>query len=138
MANEELVAAVKRIAALGRAGNLDQAYLGYRDILSSPVFMTYRPEDQRQVLRLMILAKNAPRVPTPSMIEAHQAAVPALTEMVSVHQEPADHEMLGMCHLVLGHEQSASIIFRAGLALERERNPGSDLCGELMKRISMI
>ncbi len=100
--------------------------------------MTYRPEDQRQVLRLMILAKNAPRSPTPSMIEAHQAAVPALTEMVSVHQEPADHEMLGMCHVVLGNEDSASTIFRAGLALERDRNPGSDLCGELMKRISMI
>jgi hypothetical protein len=138
MANEELVAAVKQIAALARVGNLDQAYFGYRDIFSSPVFMTYRAEDQRQVLRLMILAKNAPRTPTASMIEAHQAAVPALTELVSVHQEPADHEMLGICHLILGHEQSASTIFRAGLNLERERSPGSDLCGELMKRISMI
>jgi hypothetical protein len=138
MANEELVAAVKRIAALARGGNLDQAYFGYRDIFASPVFMTYRAEDQRQVLRLMILAKNAPRTPTPSMIEAHQAAVPSLTELVSIHQEPADHEMLGICHLILGHEQNASTIFRAGLNLERERYPGSDLCGELMKRISMI
>jgi hypothetical protein len=138
MANEELVAAVKRIAALGRRGELDAAYLGYRDILSSPVFMTYRPEDQRQVLRLMILAKNAPRPPSEPMIQAHQAAVPALTELVSVHAEPGDHELLGICHVLLGHEDAASSIFRAGLAIERERNPGSDLCGELMKRISMI
>jgi hypothetical protein len=138
MANEELVAAVKKIVALGQAGNLDQAYGGYRDIFASPVFMTYRAEDQRRVLRLMILAKNAPKAPSSSMIEAHRAAVPALTELVSLHQEPADHEMLGICHLVLGNEQSAGVIFRAGLAIERERSPGSDLCGELMKRISMI
>jgi len=138
MANEELVTEVKRIAALSRGGNLDQAYLGYRDIFASPVFMTYRAEDQRQVLRLMILAKSAPRNPSPAMLEAHRAAVPALTELVSAQQEPVDHEMLGICHVLLGNEDSAGVIFRAGLALERERNPGSDLCGELMKRISMI
>lgn len=138
MANEELVGAVKRVVSLARSGNLDQAYLGYRDIFSSPVFMTYRPDDQRQALRLMVLAKNAPRTPTDAMLEAHRAAVPALTELVSVHQEPADHEMLGICHLLLGREEAASNIFRAGLAIERERNPGSDLCGELMKRISLI
>jgi hypothetical protein len=138
MANEELVAAVKKIAALAREGNLDQAYLGYRDIFASPVFMTYRPEDQRQVLRLMILAKHAPKTPSSPMVEAHRAAVPALTELVSLHQEPADHEMLGICHVVLGNEESAGVIFRAGLAIERTRSPGSDLCGDLMKRISMI
>jgi hypothetical protein len=46
--------------------------------------------------------------------------------------------MLGICHLMLGHEQAASAIFKAGLAIERARDPGSDLCGELMKRISLI
>ncbi len=139
MANEVLVAAVKRIAALGRTGNLDQAYLGYRDMFVDPTFTGHRPEDQRQVLRLMILAKNAPRKPTPEMIEAHRAAVAALTELVSAPApEPADLEMLGICHVVLGNEDSASRIFREGLDLERERNPSSDLCGELMKRISML
>jgi hypothetical protein len=138
MANEELVASVKRVVALARNGNLDEAYNGYRDIFGNPSFMGYRAEDQRQALRLMVLAKNAPRTPTPAMLEAHRAAIPALTELVSVHQEPADHEMLGICHLLLGHEESASAIFRAGLAIERERSPGSDLCGELMKRISLI
>jgi hypothetical protein len=138
MANEELVAAVKKVVALARAGSLDDAYLGYKAIFENPGFTKYRPEDQRQALRLMVLAKNAPRTPTAAMIEAHQAAIPALTELVSVHMEPADHEMLGVCHLLLGREQAASAIFRAGLAIERERNPGSDLCGELMKRISLI
>jgi hypothetical protein len=138
MANEELVAAVKKVVTLARGGSLDQAYQGYRDIFASPVFMTYRAEDQRQALRLMILAKNAPKPPSETMLEAHRAAIPALTELVSSHQEPADHEMLGICHLLLGHEEAASSIFRAGLAIERERSPGSDLCGELMKRISLI
>jgi hypothetical protein len=138
MANEMLVLALKRIMAQARSGNLDEAYLGYRDIFGGTDFAAHRPEDQRQALRLMVLAKNAPRTPTPAMIEAHRAALPALTELVSLYQEPADHEMLGICHLLLGHEQSASAIFRAGLALERERSPGSDLCGELMKRISLI
>jgi hypothetical protein len=138
MANEELVATVKRIAVLARGGHLDDAYLGYRDLFADASFAGYRPEDQRQALRLMILAKNAPRTPTASMIEAHRAAVPPLTNLVSTLGEPVDHEMLGICHVVLGNEESASQIFRAGLTLERERNPSSDLCGELMKRISFL
>jgi hypothetical protein len=138
MSKEELVASVKRIAALARSGDLDGAYAGYRDLFEAPWFAEQRPEDQRQALRLMVLAKNAPRSPGPVMIEAHRAAVPALTELVSVHQDPGDHELLGVCHLLLGNAESASRIFRSGLALERERNPSSDLCGELMKRISMI
>jgi hypothetical protein len=138
MANPELVAAVKRIAAVARTGELDQAYNGYRDLFASEAFLTYRPEDQRQALRLMILAKNAPRTPTPPMTAAHRAAVAALNELVSVGEEPADYEMLGICHVVLGNEDSASTIFRRGLALERERNPTSDLCGELLKRISFL
>lgn len=138
MSKEELVLAVKRIVTLARSGDLDGAYAGYRDLFSAPSFVSERPDDQRQVLRLMLLAKNVPRDPTPTMIAAHRAAVPTLTELVSVHAEPADHEMLGICHVVLGNVDSASQIFRAGLDLERTRNASSDLCGELMKRISAI
>jgi hypothetical protein len=138
MANEELVSAVKQIVTKARSGSLDEAYLGYRDLFEAPAFSSYRAEDQRQALRLMVLAKHAPRQPTDAMLLAHRAAIAALTELVSSHKEPADYEMLGICHLVVGNEASASTIFRAGLALERERNPQSDLCGELMKRISLI
>ena len=138
MANEELVQAVKKIVAQARAGNLDDAYRGYRDLFEDPAFPAYRPEDQRQVLRLMILAKGVPSTPTDAMIDAHRSAVPALTELVSVHGDPGDHELLGICHVVLGNLESADKIFRAGLKLERERNPQSDLCGSLMKRISLI
>jgi hypothetical protein len=46
--------------------------------------------------------------------------------------------MLGICYVITGDHQSADKAFRAGLTLERERNPQSDLCGALMKRISLL
>ena len=58
--------------------------------------------------------------------------------MVSTHNEPADFELLGMCHVVVGNEAGAAAVFRAGLTIERERNAQSDLCGALMKRVSML
>jgi hypothetical protein len=138
MSKQALVQKVKQIVALGRDGKLDESYVGYRELFSSPEFLANRPEDQRQALRLMVMAKNVPNPPTPVMLEAMRAALVPLTELVSTLGEPADHELLGICHLCLGHEAAASAIFKAGLATERQRSPGSDLCGELMKRISMI
>lgn len=136
MANEELVAAVKRIVSLSRTGNLEDAYRGYCELFGSPTFVTYRPEDQRQALRLMILAKGAPQ--SEARTEAHRAALAPLTDLVSTHHEPSDYELLGVCHVLLGNSDSADKIFREGLARERERNPSSDLCGSFMKRISFL
>lgn len=138
MSKEALTSAVKVIVKHAREGQLDAAYEGYRNLFSDEMFRTQRPEDQRQALRLMIRATDAIRDPSAIQLEAHRAAIPALTELVSTYDEPADYEMLGVCHLFLGNEQSASAILRAGLAIERERNPQSDLCGVLMKRVSLI
>lgn len=138
MANENLVRTVKAITALAKAGDRDGAYAGYRDLFSGAEFSTYTPVEQRQVLRFMILAKGLPAFPPPSIVEAHRAALGPLTELVSAFGEPADHELLGVCHIVLGNEESASAIFRAGLALERARNASSELCGQLMKRVASL
>jgi hypothetical protein len=138
MASEELVSAVKKIVTLGKSGKLDEAYDGYRDLFASAAFAGYEPSDQRQALRLMVLAKAAPSTRTPQMVEAHRAAVPVLTNLVAAHGDPADHELLGICHVVLGDEETASTVFRQGLTIERERNPQSDLCGALMKRVSLL
>ena len=137
---DELIQSVKNIVKSWRDVKLADAYTGYRDLFSMPDFGEHRPEDQRQALKLMILAKGAPdpERPTPEMVEAHRAAAGPLTDLVSKYGEPADHEMLGVCHIVLGNPESASAIMRAGLAIERQRNPQSDLCGSLMKRISLI
>src|SRR6187549_1865092 len=129
MANDALSEAVKRIIAGAKEGGVDVGYQGYRELFASPEFAGYRVEDQRQALRLMVMMKGAPKPPTPAMVEAHRAALGPLSDMVAVHAEPADHELLGICHIVCGDEASASSIFRAGLAIERERSPQSPLCG---------
>ena len=138
MGNDALVSAVKGIVSNAREGKLDEAYAGYRALFGDAAFKKYDAPDQRQALRLMIHAKNVPDPPTPAMVEAHRAAIEPLTELVSQHNEPADYEMLGMCHVAVGNEQGAGEVFRAALAIERERNAQSDLCGALMKRVSML
>ena len=138
MANEELVRSVKEIIGRAKTGDTDGAYRGYRDLFASATFAGYRAEDQRQALQLMVLMKGAPKPATAAMVEAHGAARGLLTTIVADHAEPSDHELLGICHVVLGDEASASTVFRAGLAIERERDPQSKLCGTLMKRVSMV
>lgn len=138
MANLALVTRIKEIVGLAKGGDLDGAYAGYRDLFASAEFATYAIEDQRQALRLMISMKGTPKPATPAMVEAHRPASALLTALVSAHGEPGDHELLGICHLVFGDEASASSVFRAGLALERERDPQSKLCGALMKRVSEL
>ena len=138
MANETLVQAVKAIVALAKDGDVEGVYRGYRELFVAPTFEGYRVEDQRQALRLMVMMKGAPKKPTPAMIDAHRAAITPLKHIVEMHREPKDHELLGICHVVVGDEATASAIFKAGLAIERERSPQSDLCGTLMKRVSML
>jgi hypothetical protein len=138
MSKEALVKAVKEIVMLGKAGKPEEMYAGYKKLFAEAAFLQNRPEDQRQALKLMVNWKNAPATPPAGMVDAHRAALLPLTELVSAHGEPADFEMLGMCHVLLGNEESAGNMFRAGLKVERERSPGSDLCGDLMRRISLI
>jgi hypothetical protein len=137
MSKEQLVGEIKRIVALTRASNWDEAYKAYQALFSDPEFLQNRAEDQRQALRLLVHGKG-PSKPTPALMEAHRAAVLPLTELVSLHDEPSDYEMLGMCHLMLGNTEAASRMFRVGLGIERERDAGSTLCGALMRRISEI
>ena len=117
MANEELVRSVKEIVGRAKTGDLEGAYTGYRDLFASPAFAGYRVEDQRQALQLMLLMKGAPKPPTAAMTLAHAAARHLLTDLVAAHAEPSDHELLGICHVVLGDEASASTVFRAGLTI---------------------
>jgi hypothetical protein len=137
MSKEALVNAVKQIMAQSRGGDVEGSYDGYANLYSSPDFTANKPEDQRQALKLLILAKRHGQ-PSERLIAAHRAAIPALTELVSTHNEPEDYEMLGLCHLIIGNESAASNMFRQGLTLERERNAGSDLCGRLMTRVAAL
>ena len=137
MSKEALKDALKQIMGQARSGDVEASYDGYRALFGNPMFAQNKPEDQRQVLKLLILAKRTGQ-PSEKLIEAHRAAIPPLTELVSAHNDPEDYEMLGVCHLLVGNEEAASNMFRQGLTLERERNPQSDLCGRLMTRVSQI
>jgi hypothetical protein len=138
MPSAELVAAIKAIVANARAGNLDAAYAGYRSLFGGALFAGCEAHEKRQALRLMVHAKGVPDPPTPAMVEAHRAALAPLMALVKTESEPADQEMLGMCLVATGDEKAAGEVFRAALATERERNAQSDLCGALMKRVSML
>jgi hypothetical protein len=137
MASEELVATIKKIAGLLRSDKKDEAYNNYQALFESPKFPMFPPNDQRQALKLMVLVKRH-EPPTQAILDAHRAAIGPLTELVSLHGEAADHEMLGICHVLLGNADSAATIFKAGLKIEREKNAGSDLCGSLMTRLSAL
>jgi len=137
MSKEVLVAAVKEAVTLSRSGDMEAAADAYNALFARPEFLENRPEDQRQALKLLILAKHTgPK--SEKLIEAHRSAIGPLTELVSKYNEPADYEMLGVCHLLIGNEEAAANMFRHGLELERARSSGSDLCGRLMTRISAL
>lgn len=137
MSKEALKDALKQIMAQARSGDAEGSYDGYKALFGDPIFAANKPEDQRQVLKLLVLAKRTGQ-PSAKLVEAHRAAIPALTELVSRYNEPEDYEMLGVCHLLVGNEEAASNMLRQGLSLEREKNPQSDLCGRLMTRVSQI
>lgn len=137
MANEALIAVVKRIAQQGKGGDVDGAYAGYRELFTSAEFAGYRPEDQRQALKLMTYGKITGK-PTPAMVEAHRAAMVVLLGLTAAHNEPLDWEMLGICQQLTGDEASAGTSWRTGLDLERARDAGSVLCGTLMRRASSV
>lgn len=135
MPNEALVTTLKHIMSVAKTGETDAANALYGELFASPEFASYPPGDQRQALKLLVHAKRTGARPQ-SLLDTHRAAIGPLTALAEAHGEPADHEMLGMCHLVIGDTESAAQAARAGLEIERARSPESDLCGRLMKLLS--
>jgi hypothetical protein len=85
----------------------------------------------------MIFGK-APDAPTEEMRAAHRAALPVLQALVVVHRDPADYEMLGIAYVGVEEPEKGNEIFKKALEIERTRDPGSDLCGNLMRRVSQL
>jgi len=135
--NEPLVGALKKIALLSRSGRVEEAYREYETIFSSTAFEDYRPDDQRQALRLMVFAKSPPPV-TDIVREAHRAALGRIEALIKVLEDPADYEVLGVTQLTLGNDAAALEAFSKALNLERVKNPQSELCGNLMKRVAAL
>lgn len=135
MPNEALVAQLKHIISVAKPGDTDTANGLFAQLFASAELAAYPPGDQRQALKLLVHAKRTGPRPA-SLVEAHRAALVPLRALCTAHGEPADYEMLGMCLLVVGDSDAAGQAARDGLAIERARNPESDLCGRLMKLLA--
>ncbi len=133
----ELVATLKHIRGIAKDGEVEEAFRQYAALFSSAAFAACPAEDQRQALKLMIFG-HAPPSPTEEARAAHRAAVPALQALVVVHRDPADYEMLGVAYVGSDEPEKGREIFKKALELERARNPASDLCGNLMRRVSQL
>jgi hypothetical protein len=135
--NQTLVAELKRIHALSRNQQFDEAYIGYRELFSDLGFTSYKPEEQRQALRLMVLPKTKP--PNSELVvDAHRVALSRIKTLTEVFDDAGDYELLGVAHLTLEEVEEARAAFTTALGIERRRNPQSELVGTLMKRVSEI
>ncbi len=135
--NEKFVEAVKKIVLVLKDGRTDEGYGQYADLLSSPSFADYRADDQRQALKLLLLAK-APPSRSDAVLRAYRIALTRIQALVDALAEPADYEMLGVAHLQLDDKTAASSAFDIALKLERARNPASELSMNLARRLSQL
>ncbi|HEY1955363.1 MAG TPA: hypothetical protein VGH28_07115 [Polyangiaceae bacterium] len=135
--NEAFVEAVKKIMMVLKSGRTDEGYAQYADLLSSSSFGEYRPDEQRQALKLLLLAK-APESRSDEVMRAYKIALARIQALVDTHADPADYEMLGVAHVQLDDRAAASNAFQIALKLERARNPSSDLCASLGRRLAQI
>lgn len=132
-----LVATLKHIQSLAKDGQVDEAYRQYALLFASQPFLMCRHEDQRQAIRLMFSAKGPPSQSDEAKA-AYKAVLPLLQALVLAQREPGDYEMLGMAYVGLAEPEKATGIYKKALEIERERDPGSDLCGTLMRRVSEL
>jgi len=120
-----------------KEGRTDEGYAQYAELLSSPGFTAYRGDDQRQALKLLLLAK-APPSRSDAVLRAYRIALTRIQALVDANAEPADYEMLGVAHLQLDDKSAASAAFDIALKLERARSPSSELSMNLARRISQL
>lgn len=135
--NEGFVEAVKKIMVVLKSGATDEGYRQYAELLAGPSFAQYRAEDQRQALKLLLLAKTPPSR-SDAVTGAYKVALERIQSLVDSFADPADYEMLGVAQLHLDQRTLASAAFETALKLERARNPSSELCGNLVRRVQQL
>ncbi|MBX3227461.1 MAG: hypothetical protein KIT84_13990 [Labilithrix sp.] len=129
--------ALKQARSAAKEGRLDDMFRQYGTVFASGSFASMRPDDQRQALKLMFFGKQ-PDVASDDVKNAYRVTLPILQALVLRDRDPADYELLGMAYAVLEEPEKAMEIFKKALDVERARNPASDLCGSLMRRVSQL
>ena len=97
---EALAATVKRIVGAARAGRTVEAFEAYAALFEDPDFAQQRPQDQRQVLKLMVMAKSPPPQ-QPMVVEALRSALSRLKTLSTESGDPVDAEMMQVCQGLL-------------------------------------
>jgi len=133
--NEAIVARVKKAITLAKKGEIATAYKEYETLFSSDEFAEARAEDQRQALKLMVMAKLPTPLPEP-VVEALLAAILRLQKLVEAYKEPADLEILGVGYQLIDDSDAALRVFTEALEIERARNAESELCTRLTTRVA--
>ncbi len=97
---DALAATMKRIVGSAREGKTPQAYAAYAKLFQDGDFARLRVQDQRQALKLMVMAKSPPP-PSSTVDQAFRSARQRLEALVAETQDPADREMLSTCDTLL-------------------------------------
>jgi len=97
---DALASTVKRIVGTARAGRATQAYGAYAALFEDPAFAQQRPQDQRQVLKLMVMAKTLPPQ-TPMVVEAYRRAMSRLKALTEEAADPVDSELISACQTII-------------------------------------
>jgi hypothetical protein len=105
---EALAATVKRIVKSAREGRTHEAYAAYAALFEDSGFAQQRPQDQRQVLKLMVLSKSPPP-PSDQVRQAYDNARARLLSLGAGSEDPIDRELLAKCaDMLAGQSQGAS------------------------------
>lgn len=128
---------LKHALAAAKEGRFDEAFGQFATVFGSGSFGSMRPDDQRQALKLMFFGKQ-PNATNEEAKTAYRVTLPILQALVLNDRAPEDYELLGMAYVALEEPEKAIEIFKKALDIERARNPASDLCGNLMRRVSQL
>jgi hypothetical protein len=98
---EALAATVKRIVGVAREGRMPEAYAAYAALFEDNGFAQQRPQDQRQVLKLVLMSKTPPPR-SEAVTHAYRNALARLQSLSADSRDPIDDEMIGVCLALLG------------------------------------
>ena len=93
---ETMATTVKRIVGVAREGKTADAYAAYAGLFDDSGFAQQRPQDQRQVVKLMVNSKNPPPASEP-VLHAYRRASARLQALIAETNDPADTELLALC-----------------------------------------
>ena len=102
--NEALVGSLKKIMTLSKAGRAVEAYEAFEQLFSSAAFATYRSEEQRQAIKLMVRSKAPSDLP--AVHAAYRAALKRLEALVELSLDTGDGEVLGAMNALLAAAKS--------------------------------